>query len=70
MIQFAILIVSLLAGPETLRGKVVSISDGDTVRVLVGTTQHKIRLAEIDAPEKGQAFGKNRPPFTPDRSGD
>lgn len=44
---------------ETLQGKVVGISDGDTITVLDGNkTQHKIRLAGIDAPEKSQAFGE------------
>jgi len=44
---------------ETLQGKVVGISDGDTITVLDSTkTQHKIRLAGIDAPEKAQAFGE------------
>jgi micrococcal nuclease len=39
-------------------GRVVKITDGDTVTVLDGSnTQHKIRLAGIDAPEKGQPFG-------------
>lgn len=37
----------------------VGIADGDTITVLDGTrTQHKIRLAGIDAPEKKQAFGQ------------
>jgi endonuclease YncB( thermonuclease family) len=41
-----------------LTGKVVKIADGDTLTVLDETnTQHKIRLAAIDAPEKKQAFG-------------
>jgi len=41
-----------------IMGKVVGISDGDTVTVLDATrTQHKIRLSEIDTPEKNQAFG-------------
>lgn len=43
---------------ETLQGKVVGISDGDTITVLDNSkVQHKIRLAGIDAPEKAQAFG-------------
>jgi endonuclease YncB( thermonuclease family) len=43
--------------PKPFVGKVVSISDGDTVTVLLDRTQHKIRLEHIDAPESGQAFG-------------
>lgn len=43
---------------DTLQGKVVAISDGDTVTVLDSSnTQRKIRLMGIDAPEKKQAFG-------------
>jgi endonuclease YncB( thermonuclease family) len=39
-------------------GKVVKIADSDTLTVLDGSqVQHKIRLAGIDAPEKGQPFG-------------
>lgn len=39
-------------------GKVVSAADGDTITVLDSSkTQHKVRLAGIDAPEKAQAFG-------------
>jgi endonuclease YncB( thermonuclease family) len=41
-----------------ITGKVVKIADGDTLTVLDGANaQHKIRLAGIDAPEKGQPFG-------------
>lgn len=58
---------SLLAGlllvataqAAELEGKVVGVSDGDTVTVLdASKTQHKIRVAGIDAPEKGQDFGQ------------
>ena len=42
---------------EQLFGKVVSVADGDTITVLVGRKQMKVRLAEIDAPERRQPFG-------------
>ena len=38
-------------------GKVVAVADGDTITVLKDLQQIKIRLTEIDAPEKKQAFG-------------
>lgn len=38
-------------------GRVVAIADGDTLTVLVDRQQYKVRLVEIDAPEKAQAFG-------------
>ncbi|TCK66969.1 endonuclease YncB(thermonuclease family) [Lonepinella koalarum] len=38
--------------------RVVSISDGDSITCLLSNKkQIKVRLAEIDAPEKAQAFG-------------
>lgn len=42
---------------EDFEGKVVSIADGDTVTVLRGREQVKVRLNGIDAPEKNQSFG-------------
>ena len=43
---------------ETLTGRVVRITDGDTIVVLdADKVQHKIRLQGIDAPERRQAFG-------------
>ena len=42
-----------------LRGRVVGVIDGDTMDVLdARRQQYRIRLAEIDAPEKGQPFGQ------------
>ena len=38
-------------------GKVISITDGDTITILVNNRPAKIRLAEIDAPEQHQAYG-------------
>ena len=44
---------------ETLAGRVVSVTDGDTITVLgSANTQYTIRLAGIDAPEHNQAFGQ------------
>ena len=44
--------------PNTLTGKVVALTDGDSLTILdAATTQHKIRLAGIDAPELAQSFG-------------
>lgn len=41
-------------------GKVVGVSDGDTITALDNNkVQRKIKLAGIDAPEKGQEFGNS-----------
>ena len=56
LILLLTLTTALLA--DELRGKVVSIADGDTITVLdADKKQHKVRLNGIDAPEKKQAFG-------------
>jgi micrococcal nuclease len=39
--------------------KVIGISDGDTMTLLVDNKQLKIRLANIDAPESKQSFGQS-----------
>lgn len=51
--------LSGLVFADVLVGQVVGVSDGDTITLLdANKTQHKIRLAGIDAPEKAQAFGQ------------
>ena len=60
----ALLILSLLflfsspAFATEYKGKVIAVLDGDTVKVRISKTEKiKVRLAQIDAPEKAQAFG-------------
>jgi endonuclease YncB( thermonuclease family) len=44
---------------EKLEGRVIGVSDGDTITILdASKTQVRIRLAAIDAPEKAQPFGQ------------
>ena len=48
-----------MAHADELRGRIVSIADGDTLTLLDSlNAQHKIRIAGIDAPEKAQPFGE------------
>lgn len=57
----AILVLSLLSplsSAANLIGKVVKIQDGDTITILdKNNTQHPIRFAQIDAPERNQPWG-------------
>ncbi len=52
--QIVLLIFSLCLATagHALEGKVVGVQDGDTLTILESTKrQHRIRLAEIDAPD-------------------
>src|SRR5215475_14768406 len=62
LILLALLLLGMLlpvcACAQTITGKVVGVSDGDTITVLdASNQQHKIRLEGIDAPESNQDFG-------------
>ncbi|MDH5534879.1 MAG: thermonuclease family protein [Betaproteobacteria bacterium] len=55
----ALCLAATLTAAAELRGTVVGVADGDTVTVLDrARTQHKVRLAGVDAPERRQAFGE------------
>ncbi|HAX7468596.1 hypothetical protein E7V53_23785 [Escherichia coli] len=43
---------------QEIQGKVIRVLDGDTIEVLQDKKPIRVRLANIDAPEKKQAFGR------------
>ena len=63
-----LLLLVILLNPACARpadtARVIGVSDGDTLTVLRGRTQTRIRLHGIDAPETGQDYGRraSRPP--------
>lgn len=67
-ILFSVLLCFPLSFFSQTTAKVIGISDGDTITVLLdGNVQKKLRLAEVDCPEKRQPFGKNAKKFTSDQ---
>ncbi|MCB5223868.1 MAG: thermonuclease family protein [Candidatus Cloacimonadaceae bacterium] len=68
IVLFLLLVLYSIFSPsgDQLKGRVVKVQDGDTITLLVGSTQHKIRLQGIDCPEKGQPFGTVSTKFTSD----
>jgi len=53
------MVLTAFVQAATIDGKVINVADGDTITILdAQKTQHKIRIAGIDAPEKRQAFGE------------
>ncbi len=49
---------------QDFTAKCVSVTDGDTITVLVGAEQMKIRLEGVDTPETGQDFANRAKQFT------
>ena len=54
---FVVVLPATLCAAE-IQGKVIRVLDGDTIEVLQDKKPVRIRLANIDAPEKKQAFGR------------
>lgn len=64
---FAFLLLSIplfSLATDTFTGKVVGVSDGDTISVMRGGRAVKVRLHGIDCPEKKQPFGTRAKRFT------
>lgn len=60
-----ILSTTVLAS-SSFTGKVVKITDGDTIQVMHNSVAEKIRLDGIDCPESSQAYGNKAKEFTKD----
>jgi endonuclease YncB( thermonuclease family) len=61
------LILSINCFSQTLTGKVTAITDGDTFKLLdQDSTLHRIRIANIDCPEKKQPFSTRAKKFASD----
>ncbi len=56
--------LSLPVFAQEITGRVVGVSDGDTITVLSQKQLIKVRLSKVDAPEKRQAFGQRAKQFT------
>lgn len=54
---YAALLYPFTLPATELKGRVIGVLDGDTIEVLQDEKPVRIRLANIDAPEKKQAFG-------------
>lgn len=52
--------------PQEFKGKVVGVSDGDTITILRDNVSYKVRFNGIDCPEKSQDFGSVAKQYTSD----
>ena len=58
LLVLAFLALAGICQATQITGQVVGVHDGDSITVLVDRRQIKVRLADIDAPELKQAFGR------------
>ena len=57
-LMYIVLLCPVLGLAADFTGLVVSVLDGDTIKVLHSNRPERIRLSGIDCPEKGQAYGR------------
>jgi micrococcal nuclease len=71
VLWLAVLALSVgVAAAEEFAGRVVGITDGDTIKVLRDGRAETVRLQGVDAPEKRQAYGERARRFAADLSFD
>jgi hypothetical protein len=63
---FLLAAVAAALAAQDFTGKVVSITDGDTIRVMHDSVSERIRFWGIDCPESKEAFGTRAKQFTGD----
>ena len=57
-VKFAFLWLALAFSTQTHAVQIVYFYDGDTVKIADSTGEYKLRLSDIDAPERNQSHGK------------
>ena len=65
LLFFGLLLVPVASADFS--GRVVGVTDGDTIKVMHKGKEEKIRLYGIDCPEKGQPYGTKAKQFTSEK---
>jgi micrococcal nuclease len=66
LLTFFFLSCSITSQALPWQGKVIGVSDGDTITVMHNGKGEKIRLYGVDCPEKAQDFGQKAKQFSSD----
>ena len=61
------LVFPLVVFGESFTGKVVAVTDGDTIQVMRNGSAAKVRFWGVDAPERNQAFGTKAKQFVSEK---
>ncbi|RDJ35739.1 MAG: hypothetical protein DWQ19_09610 [Crenarchaeota archaeon] len=62
--KYILILILLLSGCGSNDPKVIGIIDGDTIKILQDGEEVKVRLAEIDCPERKQPFHTQAKKYT------